>query len=427
MNRLLKRPLPLVLGAIAIAYFWLSLAFKHAADPHEQWAVPIRIMYVLYIAVGLFAAYRRPENPTGALLLATAVALELPIGQDTRVPILWTIGSTLEPAPILMLSYLLLAFPNGRLSGRLDRVIVAIAALPLAFSVVGSLFYDPRAGGCIDCQRHLNLLLIHFPPPRFVSWFWRSNFVWGTGVVALLTLIGASVGRWVRASRPMRRVLVPVVLPAVLLFAAVVGQQIVIFIDNVRSVFAPQTSAFLLFTNIATFAGMTLPLAFLIGLWLAWVRTGRVGQLVVQLGAVPPPDQLRGALSRALGDPSLEVGLWDPGRHRYVASSGTALEIPEKGSSRAVTFLERDGVPLAAVVHDPALLEDRGLLDSVTAAARLAVDNERLQAEIRAQLEEVRASRARIVESADAERRRLERDLHDGAQQRLVSLALDAK
>jgi signal transduction histidine kinase len=92
-----------------------------------------------------------------------------------------------------------------------------------------------------------------------------------------------------------------------------------------------------------------------------------------------------------------------------------------------VTFLERDGTPLAAIVHDPAVLENPGLLHTVNAATRLAVDNDRLQAELRAQLDATRASRVRIVVAADEARRRLERDLHDGVQQRLVTLAMDVR
>jgi signal transduction histidine kinase len=100
------------------------------------------------------------------------------------------------------------------------------------------------------------------------------------------------------------------------------------------------------------------------------------------------------------------------------------MEHPSDSSGRAVTFLERDGQPIAAIVHDAVLLDDPGLVASVASAMRLSVENERLQAEVEAQLAEVRESRARIVTAGDAERRRLERDLHDGAQQRLVSLTL---
>ena len=108
----------------------------------------------------------------------------------------------------------------------------------------------------------------------------------------------------------------------------------------------------------------------------------------------------------------------------YVDAAGDRLELPDSGSGRAVTLLARGGDPLAAILHDPVLLDDPGLVASVASALRLAVENERLQGQVEGQLDEVRASRARIVEAGDAERKRVERDLHDGAQQRLVSLTL---
>jgi signal transduction histidine kinase len=191
--------------------------------------------------------------------------------------------------------------------------------------------------------------------------------------------------------------------------------------------FSPQPWIYTFLTDVATWASISLPLSFLLALWLAWARRGRVGELMAELGELPAPEKLEYALARALGDASLTVGRWDPGRRGYVTAGGEDLELPPEGGDRVVTFLEQEGTPLAAVVHDAALLEDRPMLDSVTAAARLAVDNERLQAELRAQLEEVRASRLRILAAADVGRRRVERDLHDGAQQRLVSIALAAK
>jgi signal transduction histidine kinase len=128
-------------------------------------------------------------------------------------------------------------------------------------------------------------------------------------------------------------------------------------------------------------------------------------------------------LARSLGDPGLEVAypLADPGR--LVDATGTAVD-PVKRDGRAATSLARQGQTVAVLFHRPGLLDDPAVVDEVAAAARLALDNERLQAEVLAQLEELRASRARIVTTGDAERRRLERDLHDGAQQRLVGLAL---
>src|SRR5262249_60085723 len=127
---------------------------------------------------------------------------------------------------------------------------------------------------------------------------------------------------------------------------------------------------------------------------------------------------VRDALARTLGDPSLELGLWLPERGAFVDADGRALELPAPGSGRAVTVLGPEDGPIAALVHDPALLEQRALLDSARAAARLALDNERLHAELRLQLDEVRSSRTRIVQAGDEERRRLQRDLHDGGTQR---------
>jgi signal transduction histidine kinase len=150
---------------------------------------------------------------------------------------------------------------------------------------------------------------------------------------------------------------------------------------------------------------------------------GAVADLVVKLSDAPPPERLRDALAGALDDPTLEVAYWSDTDRAYLDPSGAPVE-PRTDSGRAATYLERDGKPLAVILHDPALAEDPGLVAAVAAAVRLAVDNERLAAEVRSQLVEVQASRARIVEASDAERRRIERNLHDGAQQRLVALSL---
>ena len=135
-----------------------------------------------------------------------------------------------------------------------------------------------------------------------------------------------------------------------------------------------------------------------------WQRAP-VADLVVELGDVAS-GPLRDALARALGDPTLQVGYWLDGG--YVDAEGARIELPGPGSPRAVTLVERDGRPLAALVHDPAVLDDPGLVEGVAAAARLAAANARLHAEVRTQLAELAASRRRIVEAGDDERRRLE-------------------
>src|SRR5262249_9167520 len=135
------------------------------------------------------------------------------------------------------------------------------------------------------------------------------------------------------------------------------------------------------------------------------------------------PGRLRDALARALHDPSLELAYWVPEAQIYVGIDGRLVE-PAATRGRSVAVLERRGERIAALVHDPALAENPELLNAGSAAAGMALENERLLAELRSQLEQLRRSRARIVEAGDTERRRLERNLHDGAQQRLVSLAL---
>src|SRR5205814_4898962 len=125
-----------------------------------------------------------------------------------------------------------------------------------------------------------------------------------------------------------------------------------------------------------------------------------------------------------LGDRSLELAYWVPASGRFVDAGGAPVQLPEPGGGRAATVVEREGEPIAALIHDPALAEDSELVQSVCAAAALTLENARLQAELRARLAELQASRARLVEATDAERQRIERDLHDGTQQRLVSIAM---
>ena len=151
---------------------------------------------------------------------------------------------------------------------------------------------------------------------------------------------------------------------------------------------------------------------------------GRIADLVVRLDGLPPMPVLQASLRDALGDPSLEVYRWEPSLAAFTDATGTAATPPADGASRAVLAIGSASSPRLVIAHDPALRDDPGLVSAAAAAVRLAVENERLQAEVRAQLEAVQASRARIVEAQDDERRRIERDLHDGAQQRLVSLQL---
>ena len=163
----------------------------------------------------------------------------------------------------------------------------------------------------------------------------------------------------------------------------------------------------------------------LVGIALIWRRRGSIVGLARLLADGPAPGRLRDALADALGDATLDVVYWLPRSRGYVDRDGKAFD-PGAVGRRVVTPIVRNGVPVAAVLHDPAVAAD-AFERALGSAARLAVENERLHTEVRAQLEALRRSRKRITERADAERRRLERDLHDGAQQRLLALLYDLK
>ena len=167
------------------------------------------------------------------------------------------------------------------------------------------------------------------------------------------------------------------------------------------------------------------PLVFLVGLLHARLARSAVGDLIVELRADPTPADLRDALSRALRDPSLTLVYWLPEFGTYAGLDGRPAELAAEDSGRAMTLIDRDGVPVAALLHDPSLEDEPELLAAATAGAGIALENARLHVELRARLEELRGSRARMVDVANKERQRLERNLHDGAQQRLVALSLE--
>ncbi|MGI8659104.1 MAG: sensor histidine kinase, partial [Candidatus Limnocylindria bacterium] len=243
--------------------------------------------------------------------------------------------------------------------------------------------------------------------------------------------------RWLSASATARRVLAPVWLAGALVPAVAVTRA---FIDTtsegLEGARAPIDfiGAFLrgrvplvvwdALPWIVAASLLLVPLALLWGLLRARLGQAAVSVLAVELRQPGQTTSLTESLRRALRDSSLEVLLWSRPAGEYVTTDGTPVPTPVASPKRAVTRLDSDDGPLAALVHDPFLEEERSLVDGVSAVAQFALENERLHAEVKAQLEEVRASRERIVRAGDEERRRVERNIHDGAQQRLVSLSL---
>ena len=152
-------------------------------------------------------------------------------------------------------------------------------------------------------------------------------------------------------------------------------------------------------------------------------RGSMMTRLVVDLGDAADAGTLRERLADALGDPTLTVAYWLAEQSRYVDEAGRPIELGAAGDSRVSTPIEEEGARVAALVHDPAVLDDPALTAAVAAATRVALSNVRLQAEVQARVAEVEASRRRIVDAGDAERRRLEMELREGAERRLERVA----
>ncbi|MGZ9276898.1 MAG: histidine kinase [Candidatus Limnocylindrales bacterium] len=406
-DRAIRRLTMVVVPVVAVAL----LAFGATAGASPIRVVVLAIVAGTFILTGLLAWARRPANRTGRVMVATGSFLMLDIFQGGTAPSLAPIGLIGSTVSDVLLGYLILSFPFGVLRSTADRVFLALAgAALLATNLLFFITFDPRAhGGNFDNPYRV------IDDPAFASGaMGLSNL---TTIVVLVGFLAMFAIRWARASRPARRTLSPVLLPSTALMFAII---IAIVVDGSD---LPDDVKFVTGATQALVRAL-IPVGFLVGLLRTRMARSAIVDLVVELGETPAPARLRDALSNALGDPSLTVAYWAPDANAYVGADGARVEPRSEDAGRAVTFLERDGQPIAAILHDEMLLDDPGLVASVASAMRLSVENERLQAEVEAQLGEVRESRARIVAAGDAERRRVERDLHDGAQQRLVSLTL---
>jgi signal transduction histidine kinase len=372
-----------------------------------------------FIGAGLFAWARRPDNRVGMLMTATGFAWLLAGLGLSDIPLLFALGSAFGSVYFATAIHMLLSAPSGRLQSRGERRIVAFAyvltavVVPLLF-----LFVDPAAEsfGCADCPD--NVLLVWHSEAVVNAVGLAVNLI---GVLLVAFTLVSLVQRWRRASAPERRLYAPLYWSGVVLMITVIATLVL------------QST-----TKGGEAEGVTvtislIPLAVMPYLFLAsFVRarmfqTGAVGELIARLGEAPRAGKLRDALAEALGDPSLELVYWLPDDERFVDAGGRRFELPDEDSGRAVTKVEREGGCIAAIVYDATLRDARGHVRAVGAAAALALQNERLDAELRAKVGELRSSRERMLRIGLEERRRLERDLHDGAQQRLVSTALNLR
>jgi signal transduction histidine kinase len=355
-----------------------------------------------FVVAGIVAWRRRPDNRIGALMLVTGFLWFLSGLPASGAGVLFTVGYATGSWAKAVFTQTVLAFPDGRLHSPLERGLVIALYLDVVVGQMLTLMFIPSTA---------NLALVH-GDAVVARDLLRTQRWLGFAIVAVaLVILGL---RMRRGSPPLRRAIAPVLATGALTLA-LAGATIV------ASELHAASAAGLNLAQIAAFGLM--PAAFLTGLLRSRLARFSVAELVVELTAAPAPGQLRDNLARALGDQSLELAFWMPAGANFADQDGRPIQLPSAGSGRAVTRVERDGRPIAALIHDPALEQDPELMSGVGAAAALALEAERLQAELKAKVAELRASRARIVEAGDSERRRLERNLHDGAQQRLLALS----
>jgi signal transduction histidine kinase len=355
-----------------------------------------------------------------ALLAALAWFASTWVGWQEGPALARSAGMVLAGLWFPLLVHATLAYPGGRLTSRPSRaLVVAVYGEWFAAAALLALVRDPYSDlSCwSDCYA-VNSFLVH-SMPSLVRAVETTGRWFAIGAAAVLAVMLA--WRLLRGSGPARLALAPVAVPGILLTGAVAAHSIALE-QVTRHLEDPTRLAFSLIF-IATSSAMILIGA---GLVFAALRTRAqrraIAQMVGSLGEAPAPGSLESALGRALGDPALRVAYWLPTSERYVDANGQAVEEPAPAPGRTLTTLVEGDRPIAVVSHSGTHPD---LEREVGPAVRLGLENERLQAEVLAQLEEIRESRTRIVETGDAERRRLERDLHDGAQQRILALAYE--
>ena len=405
-----RAPSPLLLWTIAFVGLALGVAVLAVglanANVDGIQIFLLEWVSIPFVAAGLVAWWRRPESRLGILMVAGGLATGLSGLQFAEAELARTIGAIFDILPAALFLHLVLAFPDGRLKSRFERLLVAAGyaaaiGLQLVKMALGQfpnlLEVSSQPELATDLQR-VQLLSL--------------SALCLTGLVVLAT-------RRRRAGRPRRRSLSLLIDSFALGLVMIAVLFVVASFEGLSSVFQPIQRATLAVIGLS-------PIVFLLGLLDARLARSAVGDLVLELRRNPPPDELQDALARAVGDRSLTLAYWLPDRQRYVDLEGATVTVPDP-NGRTATVIEHGGEQVAALIHDPELEEERELLDAVGAMAGIALENGRLQAELAARLDEVKTSRARVIEAGQQERKRLERDLHDGAQQRLVGLALQLR
>ena len=418
----------LAAGSVVLAYGLGALAVARGpgelttyAGRSDLAAALAVVAGLALVAAGLVMSFARPAGRIGDLALLAGVVWFAPFwaGWQGGPPLVLSLGTLAAGFVFPLLLQLVLAYPTGRLRSVGVRALVVAVYVEACLSALGRAlfrdpFFDPNCwDNCTD-----NVFLVRSLPR--VARGIQDVDLWFTAAAAG-ALAAVCVWRIATASGPARRTLSPVLAGGIALAAATIAHSVALERTPLED---PSDAPFLSIFAVGCAAVMVIALGLPWALLRARVQRRSVARIAAELGETPPPGLLESALAGAIGDAELRIAYWLPASRRYVDARGRLLEEPVAAAGRAVTALVRDGRRVALVTHTAAVTD---LEREIGAAVRLALENERLQAQVLAQLHDLRQSRMRIVETGDAERRRLERDLHDGAQQSLLALSYDLR
>ena len=409
-----SRSLRLTLSLLALAGLALAgteMALFLAGPAAPAWLfLSFAAVGLLYVAAGVLAWRRRPSNRTGALLCLCGLSLLAAAAGNTGVPALMVVGYVTAELPVAVLLHLLLAFPSGRLPDLPSRAL-AIAGYVISVALhAPSYLFAPDPGW--------PAVLLVADRPELVAAVEVVQKLAGAVVIALSAWV--LIRRLQRFGRGQRWALASVY---------AYGAFTIVFLTFSANVIAPVLEldpVQLFMLQLAAVAGV--PFAFVAGVLRGgFARTGELEELGVWLGlADSDRPGLRQALGATLGDPSLQLLFWLPDAGGYIDATGRDVPLPVPGSGRGAVQVELAEGRVGAILYDASLIADPELVRAGGRVIALALERERLTAQLMASRESLRDSRARLVESGDVERRRLARDLHDGVQGRLVLLALQA-
>ena len=400
--------LGLVVSIVAVSGFVLLMPRFDPVSSFGQTLADLVVSEAVglaFLVTGLLAWQRRPANRTGLLMMVVGFAWFIETVAHVPTPAAFTLGAIVLPTIYLpALAHLMLAYPDGRLRLVFERILVIVMYVgDVAISIACHLFTVPSPGPCPYC---IDLIAVRGDPPLNERIREVSAVVTGVFTIGVVVVI---VARWLSLRGWARRAIAPV-------FWTSAAAGLFVVLLGIRDTWLPGLpAAFYLYGYLTL---MVLPVAFLVGLLRVRLARSAVGGVLVELGSRPDLTRVRAALARALADPGLEIGFRTTKSGAYLDTGDRPLQLPDE-QGRAITAVGPDGDTV--LVHDAALRDEPRLLRAAVAAAGLAVDHARPQQQAAAQSVQARVVGQRIVQAGDAERRRLERNLHDGAQQRLVA------